>query len=76
MARVPIQSLRRRVVLCRFKPLLPLYGALSTITGAVPTSVGQIGFMATDGSRVPPVSTTATCGTNATNSNTNVSNDD
>ena len=39
-------------------------------------SADEIGFMATDGVRLPTVSTTVKLGTNATNSNTNKPNKD
>ena len=55
---------------------LPLYGVSPADTGAVPKSAGQVGCMATDGSRLPTVSTTMKLGTNATNSNTNKPNKD
>ena len=42
---------------------LPLYGASSADTGAVPTSAGQVGCMVTDGSRLPTVGTTVKLGT-------------
>ena len=55
---------------------MPLYGAFPVVTGAVPTSADEIRFMATDGVRLPTVSTTVKLGTNATNSNTNKPNKD
>jgi hypothetical protein len=55
---------------------LPLYGVSAAYTGAVPRSAGQVGCMATDGSRLPIVCTTMKLGTNATNSNTNRPNKD
>src|SRR5487761_2293739 len=39
--------------LCRSNRRLPLYGVSPADTGAVPTSAGQVGCMATDGSRLP-----------------------
>ena len=62
--------------LCRSNRRLPLYGVSPADTGAVPTSAGQVGCMATDGSRLPTVSTTVRLGTDATNSNTNKPNED
>ena len=64
------------IAIGRFEPLLSLYAALSPVVGAIPTSAGRIGSQATDGRPASTFGTTVTRRTNATNSNTNVPNDD
>ena len=48
---------------CRPNRRLPLYEASPADTGAVLTSAGQVGCMATDGSGLPTVGTTVKLGT-------------
>jgi hypothetical protein len=59
----------------RFELPLPLYGALSGVTEAIPPSAGEIGIMGGDGSPVSTLRTTVARGPNATNTNSNASND-
>jgi len=59
----------------RFEPLLPLYGAFPALTGVVPRSADEIGFIGGRCSRALPIDTTVTRHPNATDSHTNMPND-